>query len=412
MSRSFGSVFTLARGLLLNGNIRTLAFTSMITGVYVSMLNTILQPFVVDTLGFSVPVLGLLVAIGARPLGLASSLVQPFGGYLADVLGRRLLIILGSVVGICSMASFLLAASNHSLSLLSVGFLLFGLSLLGYPAAQATIAESVAMDPGKVSVAFSIVFFFTALPGAFIPFATGYLASTVGYLVIFGAAAILESANLVVLLALLVETKQPSLEANHLSGTSRFSIGAALRLSPGLGRLILPFAMDSFSFGLSGSIIYGIWAKNFGLSATDIGLIVGTLSVSIVVSQYAAARLLLKTGPRKSLALSELLTVLVLVGWLVAPTLPVLIILAVVFGVAIATWVPALSSLIMKVAPVEERGTVGGKLAFYRGIIGVPAPFIGGLLFSYFGYSLPVTLSLLGEALTTVAILRLIPKTA
>lgn len=402
----------MARGLLLNGNIRTLAFTSMVTGVYVSMLNTVLQPFVVETLGFSVSVLGFLVAIGARPTGLASSIVQPIAGYLADLLGRRLLIVLGSAVGICSMASFFLAASSHSLVSLSAGYLLFGLSLLGYPATQATIAESVAMDPGKVSVAFSVIFFFTQLPGAFIPFVAGYAASSVGYLVIFGVAALLESANLIVLVTQVVETGQNPAESNLVPQRRRFSFASAVRLSPGLASLLLPFAMDSFAFGLSGSIIYGVWAKNFGLSATDIGLVVGTLSVSIVVSQYAAARLLLKTGPRRSLALSELLTVLVLAGWLVAPTLPILIILAAVFGVSIAMWVPALSSLLMTIAPIEERGSINGKLALYRGLAGAPAPFIGGLLFSYFGYSIPLSLSLLGEALTTVAILKLIPRTA
>ena len=207
MSKVPDNIFTLARGLLLHGNIRVLAFTSMMTGIYVSMLNTVLQPFVVDDLGFVVPILGILVALGGRPSGLASSIVQPFAGHLADLLGRRLLIVVGSAVGICSMVSFLLAAAMHSLLPLSVGYILFGVSLLGNPAAQAMIAETVAMDPAKVNIAFSIVFFFTQLPGAFIPFAAGYLVFSLGFVVIFATAGLFESANLLILITQTRETR-------------------------------------------------------------------------------------------------------------------------------------------------------------------------------------------------------------
>jgi DHA1 family quinolone resistance protein-like MFS transporter len=408
MSRSSGSLFTLARGLLVPGNIRVLALTSMITGIYVSLLNTILQPFVVKDLGFGVAILGVLVSIGSRPSGLASSVVQPFGGALADLLGRRLLIVLGSGVGIGSMAAFLLAAATHELLALSLGYLLFGLSLLGNPASQAMIAETVAVDPGKVNVAFSVVFFFTALPGAFIPFAAGYLAASLGYVALFGMAALLESANLVIMIAKLKETRSKSSLGD--SPATGFSLRRAVSIPPGFLSIFAPFAMDAFAFGIGGSIIYGMWARAFGFTTVDIGLIFGTLSVSVVASQYLATKLLIRVGTRLTLAFSEFLTVVILFGWLIAPALPVLLLLSVVFGFSVATWVPALSSLLMVSAPVEERGSIGGKLAAVRGLIATPAPIIGGLLFSVYGYYVPVLLSLVGEVITTVAILRLLPR--
>ncbi len=409
MSKPTSSIFTLARGLLIPGNIRVLALTSMMTGIYVSLLNTILQPFVVKYLGFEVATLGILVAVGARPTGLASSIVQPFAGYIADLLGRRLLIVVGSAVGVCSMISFLVAAATHSLMPLAIGYFLLGLSLLGNPATQAMIAETVAMDPGKVNVAFSVVFFFTALPGAFIPFAAGALVSSLGYGILFGAAALLESANLVVLISQLNETRLHSQEYSS-APKSRFSLRQAVRVPPGFLRLFTPFAMDAFSFGLGGAIVYGMWTKQFGLTTDDIGLIFGTLSVSIVVSQYLATKLLLRAGTRRTLAFSEFLTVVVMLGWFLAPTVPALIFLSVIFGFSVATWVPAQSSLMMTAAPVEERGSIWGKLAAFRGLIAFPAPIIGGFLFESFGYYVPVSLGLIGEIFTTLAILRLIPK--
>jgi DHA1 family tetracycline resistance protein-like MFS transporter len=409
MTETRASIITVSRGLLRLGNIRILALTSMTTGVYLSLLGTILQPFVVSDLGFSVTILGVLVAIGTRPLGLASSIAQPFTGYLSDALGRKLLIAIGSAVGICSMASFLVAAVTHSLFSLSIGYVLLGLSILGNPATQAMIAETVEMDPSRLNVAFSLVFFFTALPGAVIPFAAGYLVQTFGFALLFAAAAFLEAVNLLVMIPQLRETRTDPASVGKPAPRSRFSFSRAILPPRGLVRLFAPFAMDAFFYGLAGSIIYGIWAKQFGFTAGDIGLIYGTLSVSIVLSQYLATKLLLKVGTRRTLALSEALTVLIMFGWLVSDSLPVFILLSVLFGISVALWVPAISALFMRAAPVEERGGISGKLAAFRGLIAVPAPFIGGLLYGTYGYYVPISIGMVGEALTTLAILRLIP---
>ena len=407
MSRPWSGVSALARGVEFQGNVRVLAATGMTTGTYVTMLNALLQPFVVRSLGYSVLILGILVALGARPSGLASSVIQPFAGRLADTLGRKPLIVAGSAVGICSMVSFLVAAATQALFPLVLGYIFYGLALLGYPASQAAIAESVAMDQRKLQVAFSLVSFFTYLPGVVAPGIGGYIAATFGYAVLFGAAALLESANLLVLLSSFRETYEPK-EGQNASGG--FSVRQALRIPPDLRRIFVPFAMDSFSFGLGGSIVYGLWSSAFGFTPADIGLIAATLAASIVASQYLSTRILLRMGTRRTLAFSEFLTVVVLGGWLVSPTVPGAILTAAIFGFSVSTWIPSLSSLLMAAAPVEERGSVSGRLAAFRGLIGAPAPFIGGYLFTALGYYPPLIASLAGEAITTVALLKLLPR--
>jgi len=407
LSRPWSGVSALARGVEFQGNVRLLALTSMSTGTYVTMLNALLQPFVVKSLGYSVLILGILVALGGRPSGLASSVIQPFAGRLADLFGRKPLIVAGSVVGICSMVSFLLAATTRSLLPLALGYAFYGLALLGYPASQAAIAESVAMDQRKLKVAFSLVFFFTYLPGVVAPGIGGFIATTFGYAVLFGAAALLEAGNLIMLTSSFRETRRSKDGAIDPSG---FSVRQALRIRPDLRRIFIPFAMDAFSFGLGGSIVYGLWSSAFGFTATNIGLIAATLAASIVVSQYLATRILIRAGARRTLAFSEFLTVVVLAGWLISPTVPAAILMALIFGFSVSTWTPSLSSLLMAAAPVEERGSVSGRLAAFRGLVGTPAPFIGGYLFTVLGYYPPLVLSLVGEAITTVAILKLLPR--
>jgi len=151
--------------------------------------------------------------------------------------------------------------------------------------------------------------------------------------------------------------------------------------------------------------------KQYGFSNTDIGLIVGTLSLALIVAQYPAARFLLRVGPRRSLAFSEFLSVLVLIGWNLANSLLLFVLLSVLFGVSIATWVPAQQSLLMAHAPPEERGSLGGKLAAFRGLVAFPAPIIGGVLYDAFGYHAPVTASLLGIVVALIMIFRLLPET-
>src|SRR5215471_12999263 len=240
MTNQQKGIFSEARALLSSGNIRLISLTSMLTGVYVSLLNTILQPFVVHYLFYDVAILGILVSIGGRPSGLASSMVQPFAGYLADVFGRSRLILIGSAVGIISMISFAVAAATRSLTALSFAYLLFGLSLLGTPATQAVVAESVAMETGKVNVAFSVVFFFTALPGAIIPFAAGFLTTSLGYVPLFTGSALLEFSNLVLLTALLVETKDRPVPLKGEHPDKKFAIRSVLKLPPGFIKIFTP----------------------------------------------------------------------------------------------------------------------------------------------------------------------------
>src|SRR2546426_1609567 len=123
MSRGIGSLYRYSSGLLMHGNVRVLALTGLLTGTYVSMLNTALQPFALS-LGLGLTSLGFMQALGNRVGGFSGAIIQPFAGRLADTHGRRQIIIGGRPRSNFSMASFLSAAAPPASPLLPPGLLL------------------------------------------------------------------------------------------------------------------------------------------------------------------------------------------------------------------------------------------------------------------------------------------------
>jgi MFS family permease len=406
LSRDPHSILGISRALLLDRNVRTIALTSLISGIYIGMLNTLLQPFTVG-LGLGVAALGILQALGGRFSGLLTSVIQPLAGHYADIFGRKVVILAGSAVTIASMALFLLAALTRSPAAVVVAFLLYGVSVLSSPASQAMVAESVGLVPRRMDVAFSTVFLLGTLSGAVMSFAAGPLAGAVGYFAIFAIAAVLESVDLFLYITELRETRAGP--GPGAGAVETFSFRKALALPKGFSGFFAAFAMDSFAFGITTTIIYGMLVTTFRYSLDVISLLVGAVSVATILAQYPATRLLLRVGPVRSLAISELLGCLMMGGWAISNSIPLFLVFSVVFGVSIATWVPAQQSLLMARSPPGERGSLGGKLAVYRGLVAFPAPILGGFLYETLGFQAPILASLAAAMVTVVMIVKLLP---
>jgi MFS family permease len=404
-SRSQG-ILGLSRSLLLNRNIRVIAVTGLISGIYIGMLNVALQLFP-GTLGFGVAALGIFQALGNRFSGVAATVIQPVAGHLSDLHSRKQSIIFGSVTTIVSMLCFVGAALTANLYLVLAAFVLYGVSVLGSPASQAMVAESVSLDTHQMDVAYSVIFFLSTVPGVLSPYLAGSLAQTYGYLVIFAAAAALESVDLYLYWRGLSEPRH-AVSAEPGQGT-KFSLREAFTIPRSSLGYYGALAMDAFAFGITTNIIYAMVQSQFAFSSVDIGVLVTVWYMAMLASQYPATKVLIWLGPKKTLILSESLGTLLMAGWALSSTLPEFVILSVVFGVSVTTWVPGVSSLLMTHAPPKTRGGVGGKVAAFRGLVAFPAPIIGGFLFQYLGYEAPLLASLLGTLVCVVLMFRFLP---
>ncbi len=66
----------------------------------------------------------------------------------------------------------------------------------------------------------------------------------------------------------------------------------------------------------------------------------------------------------------------------------------VVNGLDPSFWVPAWMTLISEKVPSERRSTVMGKIDATARLAGIPAPWLGGLLYSAYGFGAPLTVHL------------------
>jgi predicted MFS family arabinose efflux permease len=133
------------------------------------------------------------------------------------------------------------------------------------------------------------------------------------------------------------------------------------------------------------------------------------LGVAIIASQYPSTRILLWLGAKKTIILSEALGTVLMAGWALSNNLPEFAVFSVVFGVSVTTWVPGVQSLMMTHSPPGERGSVGGKVAAFRGLVAFPAPIIGGFLYQGFGYEAPVIASFVATLVTLAFMAKYLP---
>lgn len=400
-------VLNVSHALLLNRNIRVIAVTGLISGVYLGMLSFALQLFPLS-IGLGVPAIGILQAVGNRFSGLAGTVIQPLAGHYSDLHSRKGSIIVGSATTIASMLCFVGTALTGHLYLVVAAFVLYGVSILGSPASQAMVAESVALDPHRMDVAYSLIFLLGTVPGIVSPALAGAVAGTAGYLVIFAAAALLESLDLFLYWRELSETRH-AVAADPGQGP-RFSFREAFTFPRPAWGYYGALATDAFAFGISSNIIYAMAEDQFHFTAQDIGLLVAVSYLAMLATQFPATKVLIRLGPKKTLIASEALGTVLMAGWALSRNLPEFMVFSVVFGASVTTWVPGVSSLLMTHAPPKTRGGVGGKVAAFRGLVAFPAPIIGGYLYQFLGYDAPILASLVGTVVCVALMFRFLPE--
>lgn len=385
-------------------NVRTLFVYNILQGAYLGYIQVFWQPFLL-TLGLSIAAIGTLETLTGR-FGLLASLTQVFGGRLSDRTGRRKIVLLGSVLLISCWSTAALAFVLETKYLIYVAYPLWSLSAMATPVLDAVLADSV--SPHDRSRIYSLIMLANVVPGALTGYATGILVSRLHPQFFLGLAALLESAGFIVIQSKLRNIRLPPEELAAEAEITSFK--RLLRDFREYHRLFSVFAADSLSWSIATTLLPAILRASKGYTPADFGLIAVTLTVGNVLGIIPGGFLTNRIGARNLLIISEALGLATWSGWLIRPQAIYAPLYALMWGLAITTWVPVQFQVLTDTFPAERRGALLGAVATFRGLIAILGPLISTLLYLKLGYSAPFIAADLGLALAIILIILVVPK--
>jgi len=368
-------------------NLWVMASVAFINGLYLGMFTVVQQPFMLK-LGASMSFIGLLMSIGGMG-GILTTIVQPISGSHSDAIGRKPFLITARILTLAGLFSYLLASITLDWLFLLPATVLTGISAISLPVWDATVAESV--EPGERGTAYSIMMFFSTLPGIFTRPLGGYIADKYGYTPIFMLSIVLEFSCFLILILLFRETivsKKDGLRLSEIIKRSLIPQKTEIRF-------YLLIAIDAFVWGMVISILPGMLTDAYNLSNLELGIMLTVFSTVWALSQLPVGKLIDRFGSKHFLLLSEGLGVVAMVLFLKSHTLMKLLIAQGIWGLSMSTWIPSLMSYIVERSDDRSRAGSLGRINAVRGILSFPAPTVGGILYDKFG--------LLGPILPTIA---------
>lgn len=336
-----------------------------------------LLPYYAETFGATDFEVGLLVAVYAA----AQFVATPLLGRLSDRVGRRPVLLI-SIAG--NLVGFVLLALAQSLEMLFVARILAGFTGGNISVAQAYIsdvtdARSRARGLGLIGAAFGL--------GFIIGPALGGLLSQWGFAVPALGAAALSLINFLLVVAWLPEslTAQARQDARERPPLTLRAMVEALRKP-----LVGPLLHTRFFFALAFSMFQTIFAlyalRRFDLGARETGYILAYVGLlSVLVQGVAVGKLAQRFEERTLILASTALMALSLIGWALAPSVPVLLLILAPTALSGGVLNTVINSAISKtVAPIEVGGTLGIASAL-EALTRILSPAVGSLLLANLG---------------------------
>jgi MFS family permease len=387
-------------------NLRALTLRNFLYGLQTNMVRAVWQPFVLH-LGASMPLLGLMESIGGFS-GIVSTAMLPLGGWLSDRRGRKPFVVLASAFAIAALATYALAGWIGAWQLLLPGVVLLGLTAIARPAIDSITAESA--QSGARGQAFGLTGMAFAASGIFAPAIGGLLADRYGFLTVLLAGVAMELVTFCVVGISLTET----LSSKHKTSLDVSQLWRLLRslMTPpaSLRSFYITVSVDLFAFGSGAAILFGLLSQEYGFTPLQLGLMSSVHSAAWAGTQWFVGRQVDRRGCVPFLILSEAIASVVIVGWLLVKSYAAFLVLHALLGLAVATWVPAFMTWITNSVPEGRRAEELGKLGAFRGLLSFPAPYLGGLLYSWSGFQGPILANLIGALMVIVLFWRFVPE--
>jgi MFS family permease len=297
-----------------------------------------------------------------RPL--ASLLIFPIAGLLADRSGRVKLIV---IAGYLSALTYLFHVFANDWIMLAVGNFINGMIVFHFPAQSALMADSLLPEQRGIGFATS-----SAIPGAIAvvaPYFAGYLIDKMGidpairylYFLLLASYAVSSTIQM----KFLKDTvKRPKLDLN-ISKFKSFivesyrSVIIILKWMPtSLRVLTLVIALSFTANAMCGPfwVIYG--TQKIGLSASEWGLLILISSAFRIALSIPAGSAVDHFGKRKAIIASFILTIPAIFFFTYANDFIDVLIVLLILSTTNAILIPASSALLADLVPRDMRGRV------------------------------------------------------
>ena len=382
-------------------NMQVLTARSLLVGLRENMVRAVWQPFVLS-LGASVPLLGFLETLGGF-WGFVPTAMLPLGGWVSDRRGRKSLLLTGSAFGLAGLLVMVVAAWTREWRWLLPGVVLMGVSAIARPAVDSITAEST--DPASRGRAYGLTNTFYAAAGIVAPAVGGWLAQGYGFLSVMGLGTILELIILAVTAAVLHETLRPQDRSPLVWSQFAHMLRHTFAPPAHLRSFYIIMTVDAVAFGTGIAIFSGLLSKAFGFTPLQLGLLASASSLTWATTQWFVGHQVDKRGTVPFMIFSEVLAVAIMVAYLLVRSFTAFLVLQTVWGLTMSTWMPAFLSWIANSCSAKERAEEIGRLGAFRGLISFPAPYVGGLLYTAFGFAGPIVANIIGAVIVIVLML-------
>ncbi|MFN2146285.1 MAG: MFS transporter [Anaerolineales bacterium] len=344
------------------------------------MVFVLLPVYMRDELGASISQIGLVFTLA----NILPLVLQIFGGWLSDTIGRLRTIAIGAVVATFGYFGLVFAPTWQwiivALLLEFVSGSLVGPSYGAFLADQST-EENRARLFGTINSIYQVVGIIGPLLGGFIAYRYGYPP-----LLLIGAIGYAVAAGLRVWMALTPRFKgkrETAAKENFNFAGFKLSVRTMLMMIVSGGILTWIFITDGvrdISFNMVNQL-EPIYLTDIGrLNEQQIGELSSVFNIAMALLMAPAGWLAAKISERKAILMGFLVQFVGFVFFLQAGSFTGFAISWFILGAGFALVGPSYDSLISKAVPEENRGLAYGLFWTSISLLALPAPYLGGVL--------------------------------
>jgi MFS family permease len=355
--------------------------------------NPVLKPFA-TSLGTPGDLLGIVASASTIP----GILVSLPAASLSDMFGRRKVLLFAAFV--FASAPFLYLGVNSWWTLSLVRFYHGFATAIFMPVAEASIA---AMFPTKRGERISLFNSFSAIGRALAPFLGGYIlfATNSNFFTLYVSVGIAGITAFVIALLFLAEKKTHLTEFAPDVKSPRKMFSGWLTIIKNTSVLGVSFvqAVQYYVFGSVEFFLVGYLTEVVKLDLFSVGIITGSEIVALVIARPLIGRVSDRIGRNKPILAGIIASCVLVAAFPFTTQFPVLLLLAVGYGVSFATVLSSTSPMVADLVPCTLVGASMGFLSTMMDVGQTIGPIVSGVIFAtslhYAGLFLSLSLMLI-----------------